>query len=256
MRKCRYTRFGEEIGGIAKSIQEVDSSAKEARNLAFESSESMEALVESVGKVRASFDDFVVKVSDFGENMGKINQMTNVINGIAEKTNLLALNASIEAARAGEHGNGFAVVAGEIRTLAEQSKASAESINVLVDMISKDMNTMIDTTELIKGEFKNQTGVINTAMDSFEKIIEGVEMVVPEIETVNLLASSINGKKEEILEKVKNASYVAQEVSASSEEIAASAEAMSASIEEVSSGAQLLSKMAEEMMEQVDKFKL
>ena len=249
-------QFGCELTSIVKSIREVDLSAKGAQTQASSSVDKMQALVESVGKVSDSFGGFVSRASSLGENINQINHITNIINSIAGQTNLLALNASIEAARAGEYGSGFSVVAGEIRNLAEQSKASAESINKLVKTISNDMDMMLKTTDILDSEFSNQAEVINSATDSFKQIIEGVEAVVPEIEAIDIAASKLDGQNGAILEKITDASSVAQEVSASSEEIAASSEEVSASTEEVASSAQALNSMTKEMMEQVNRFKL
>jgi methyl-accepting chemotaxis protein len=248
--------FGIEIGNIVKAINEVEVNSMGINSLANDSNGSMESLMTSVTKVAASFKEFSDKITALGENVIKINGITNLINSIADQTNLLALNAAIEAARAGEAGRGFSVVADEIRKLAEQSKESSENINKLISGISSDTNVIVGSTDMMSAELATQVTVINEAIESFKRITSAVEEVIPKIEAVNNSAVNIEGKKDEILAKVEDASAVAEEVAASSEEITASSEEMNASSEEVAATAQNLSSMTKEMMEEVGKFKI
>ena len=248
--------FGLEIENIVKAINEVETKSMGINSLANDSNSSMESLMASVTKVGSSFKEFASKITALGENVIKINGITELINSIADQTNLLALNAAIEAARAGEAGRGFSVVADEIRKLAEQSKESSENISKLISGISSDTNVIVGSSDMMSTELGTQVTVINNAIESFKRITNAVEEVIPKIDAVNKSAVSIEGQKNAILLKVEDASAVAEEVSASSEEITASAEQMNASSEEVSTTAQNLSSMTKEMMEEVNKFKL
>lgn len=248
--------FGIEIENIVKAIKEVEIKSMGINSLANDSNSSMESLMASVTKVGSSFKEFASKITALGENVNKINGITNLINSIADQTNLLALNAAIEAARAGEAGRGFSVVADEIRKLAEQSKESSENISKLISGISSDTNVIVGSTDMMSNELGTQVTVINDAIESFKRITSAVDEVIPKIEAVNNSIVSIEEEKDKILVKVEDASAVAEEVSASSEEITASAEEMNASSEEVSATAQSLSSMTKEMMGEVNKFKL
>lgn len=248
--------FGVEIENIVKAINEVEVQSMGINSLAQDSNGSMESLMTSVTKVGTSFKEFAEKITALGENVIKINGITNLINSIADQTNLLALNAAIEAARAGEAGRGFSVVADEIRKLAEQSKESSENINRLINGIASDTNAIVGSTNMMSAELETQVTVINSTIESFKKITTAVEEVIPKIEAVNKSALSIEGEKDQILSKVEGASAVAEEVSASSEEITASSEEMNASSEEVAATAENLSSMTKEMQVEVGKFKL
>ena len=114
--------FGSEVSNIAKRIDEVGNSALKIDSMAKDSSVQLETMATSIIDLNESFSSLTNQITEFGQDMKKINEITDVINSIAEQTNLLALNAAIEAARAGESGRGFSVVADEIRKLAENLK--------------------------------------------------------------------------------------------------------------------------------------
>ncbi|MCY6371334.1 methyl-accepting chemotaxis protein [Clostridium ganghwense] len=248
--------FSEELGIAAEAINDVDSKSKAIQVTADDSNNNMKELINSIKQSSESFNSFVSRILNFGQNINRIDEITNVINGIADQTNLLALNAAIEAARAGEAGKGFAVVADEIRKLAEQSKTSSQDINSLINNISDDTNIIINTTEVMNNELTNQGTIVKTAIDSFNNIIKALEDIGPKIEQANSLFIDIDNNNKVILEKIESTSAIAEEVSASAEEIAASSEEMNASTEEVASTAQGLREMTKEMTELVDIFKL
>ncbi|WP_127836644.1 methyl-accepting chemotaxis protein [Clostridium prolinivorans] len=248
--------FNSELENIVQSIKNINSDSKEIKNTADKTNENMKFLQESVIKFTNSFKEFIGKIERLGENIIKINEITSFINNIANQTNLLALNAAIEAARAGEAGIGFSVVAEEIRKLAEQTKISSEDINKLINNISNEFSTTIEnTTNNMNNQLDNQSMIIKTALDSYNKIITVINLIIPKIEAVNYSALNINNQKDSILINLKEVSTVAEEVSSSSQEISASSEEMNASTEEVASTAQNLSNMTKDMLEHVNKFK-
>lgn len=248
--------FSDKLSRMVSEIQVVDSNSREISSMANESSSDMNELNQSVTMVSNSFKSFNGKITGLGKDINEINEITNIINDIAEQTNLLALNAAIEAARAGEAGRGFSVVADEIRKLAEQSKVSSEDISRLINGISENTGVIVEDSIEMDNELINQVKIINSSIISFKKIIEAVNEVIPKIEIVKNSAIDIDKDKNTILDRVDGVSSVALEVSASSEEIAASSEQMNASTEEVAAAAQMLSNMTNEMIEEVNKFKV
>lgn len=247
--------FSTDLESVVKLIAEIDSNTKGIHSMAEKSNGDMGNVTISVQNVSNSFEDLISKISNVGQNVNRITEITNLINSISDQTNLLALNAAIEAARAGEAGRGFSIVADEIRTLAEQSKTSLDSINTLINTISKDASNMIETTNTVKNELSNQKVNIDTAIQSFTNITNAVDEVTPKIHLVNTSAEKIADKKNSILYKIEDATSIAEEVSSSAETIAASSEEMNASTEEVSQAAQSLSDMVKETMNKVGEFK-
>lgn len=248
--------FSKEIDLIAQKIGNVDQSSDSINVMASESKEGMETLTNSVENVKDAFEEFTTRINALGINLNKINDITVLINAIAGQTNLLALNAAIEASRAGEAGRGFSIVADEIRKLAEQSKQSSQSINKLINNITKENSIIINSTDLMKSEINNQVTVINSATDSFRGILDAVSDVIPKIKSVNDSILSINKDKTIIINKIESSSSVAEEISASSQEIASASEQLNASAEEVSATAHILNSMTNEMIDIGNKFKL
>ncbi len=248
--------FGNELDNIVQSIKEIDTKSKDIGSMANDSNTKMLELVSSMEKVKTLFSSFEFKIQGFSKNLNQINEITGVITSIAAQTNLLALNAAIEAARAGESGRGFSVVADEIRKLAEQSKESLTDIVNLINDISGQTGDMVNTSGDMGKEINSQVLVVSESIGSFKNITQAVESVVPKIDIVNKSAGSIDNQKNTIIDKIQNASAIAEEVSASSEEIAASSEEMNASTEEVSANIHELSSMTKLMIDEVNKFKL
>ena len=248
--------FGNTLNGMKDAIGEINISSKGINSMALESNDKMQNLNKSVETVSVSFTNFSKVISRLGADINRINEITAVIDGIADQTNLLALNAAIEAARAGEAGKGFAVVAQEIRKLAEQSKLSSANINDLIGMISGNTKEIISDTDRMNKEIKIQIEVIDSSINSFNKIINAVQDIVPKIELVNNSATNINHEKNIIMEKIEVISAIAEEVSASAEEISATSQEMNGASEEVAATAQTFNQLTKEMIEDINKFKI
>ncbi|MFD3155708.1 methyl-accepting chemotaxis protein [Haloimpatiens sp. FM7330] len=249
-------RFTEELGDIVQGINNIQNNSKNINDVAKENNKNMELLIKSVEKISDSFKDFVSKIEELGINIKQVNEITDLINSIAEQTNLLALNAAIEAARAGEAGKGFSVVAEEIRKLAEQTQSSSKNINELINGISNNTNDIVKNTDTMNGELNNQVDVINNTIDSFKNIINGIEKITPKIESVDNSAKVLDGQKNNILSKIESVSAISEEVSASAQQISASSEEMTTSTEGIKESTKVLSDMSDEMMRDVNKFKL
>lgn len=115
---------------------------------------------------------------------------------------------------------------------------------------------MVDTTKSLGKVWNNQINILDTTMNSFEKIINAFWQMTPEIEAVNASAYELDGEKNSILVRIEDVASIAEEVSASSEEIAAFAEEMNASMDEIASAAKTLTGMTKEMQEQIRRFKI
>lgn len=248
--------FGNKLDVVVKEIDDIDLKSNYINTLAGSSNDNMKLLIDSVNMVSASFKDFIEKIGNLNKNIIQISEITTLINDISGQTNLLALNAAIEAARAGESGKGFAVVADEIRKLAEQSQASSKNIDSLINGISGEADVIIKNTDKLNGELNNQVGVINTALQSYQNIIAEINDIVSKIGSAHIAVTEINSEKNTISEKIENTSAVSEEVSASSEEIAASTEEMKSASSEVALAANVLNNVTQEMIANVNKFKI
>ncbi|MBB6625639.1 methyl-accepting chemotaxis protein [Clostridium gasigenes] len=250
------SEFGKSIQTMTQTLIQIQQKTKDINNIASESNDNMSGLAESVENVGKTFKEFGYKLNLLGKNVNKINEITNLIDNISEQTNLLALNAAIEAARAGESGRGFAVVADQIRKLAEQSKKSADEISGLLGNVSIDTKVILENSDTMNVELLNQLNAVNLTLHSFKEIVDKIENIIPEIDEVSSSAENINKQKDNILENVENISAISEETSASSQEIAASSEEMGSTAENLFSAVENFKNMSEDMIKQVDKFKL
>jgi methyl-accepting chemotaxis protein len=249
-------QFNNKITGMGDEIEAVGTNSREISIMAADSSNEMNLLNQSVMDISNSFKEFYSKIVTLGDEIGQIGEITDLINSIADQTNLLALNAAIEAARAGEAGKGFSVVAEEIRKLAEQSKISSGNISKVVAGISDGAGSMMQNSVTMDNELLNQVTVIEKSLASFKKIIGAIDEIIPKIEIIQSQAQDIEEDKNKVMSRIEGISSVSMEVSASAEEISASSEEMSASAEEVASAASMLNNATDQMLEEVERFKV
>ncbi|AVQ46410.1 methyl-accepting chemotaxis protein [Clostridium botulinum] len=247
--------FSDKINSTVNNIEEIDGMSKEIDEKANVSNKDMKELLNSIENLTKVFENFETKIWTMESNVQKINEITNLINDIAEKTNLLALNAAIEAARAGESGKGFAVVAEEIRKLAEMSRKSSEDIYNIVNGVLEDTKDMVKSSNEVNEKLNGQKSTADEAMNSFMEISKSVTNMIPKIRNINNSANIIEKNKNEILNKSETIASISEEISASAEEISASSEEMSASSEEVANTAQSLNEMTQDMLNEMNKFK-
>jgi len=248
-------QLGNRIDTIVSEVDDIDNRSKEIDIMSNSGNNDMQRLIESVERMRETFNSFMTNVAGLGNSVGKVTDITRMINEIAEQTNLLALNAAIEAARAGESGKGFAVVADEIRKLAEQSKNSSMNIDTLINGIEDEATVMVEASEGINSELESQVDVIQSAIDAYTKIVESIADISTKISNTNGLINLIDEDKGILISKVEDASSVAEEASSTSDEIADSANKIMEMVESVASSSDDMNDSIVEMKEEISKFK-
>lgn len=241
---------------IAELAQSVSVSAVDAANQSSEGNMIIQQAVEQMGSVRNSIASLTELVTGLGERSAEIGTITEVINNIARQTNLLALNATIEAARAGEHGRGFAVVAGEVRKLAEESSTSAQRITDLVQLIQKDTDHAVQAVKVNSSETEAGIEMVTAAGQAFEQISDAVNKVAGEIQEVSAGSEEMSASTTEVVGYVSQISNIAGEAAGGVHNVSAATQRQLASMEDIASSAGSLSKMAEELQEQINKFKV
>ncbi len=191
-----------------------------------------------------------------GENSKEIGAIVETIVAIADQTNLLALNAAIEAARAGEAGKGFAVVAEEVRKLAAESQTSAEKIKEKISSIQLDTNQAVIAMQEGTVEVQAGTEAINEVGRQFKDIMQKVSDIKTQIDAFHAASSLITNGAERIVGAVDSIDEVSRETASHTETISAAAEEQSASSTEIASSSDSLAKMASELQNATNKFKL
>ncbi|WP_127588165.1 methyl-accepting chemotaxis protein [Paenibacillus koleovorans] len=243
---AQVAQVNEEVLRLAQSASEASSTGAVAVGEVLQQMESVHQTVDRASSV----------IETLGNRSMQISSISSLITDLANRTNILSLNAGIEAARAGEHGKGFAVVAQEIRKLAEQSRQSAQQIAELIEAIVEE--TQLAVVSMRDGTEKVGTGLVRTreVNEMFSRIDSTVSAVAQQA-----LATSSTAR--ELAESSRNIVEVVEAVAASSEQVAASCQSNSAAteeqlatMEEISSSSNALSRLADDLHNVLSRFKL
>lgn len=246
------------IHEIADNAQSSAKAASEAADTARTGAQTVEETISGMNSIKSKVGISVVKVQEMGERSSQIGSIVQTIEEISSQTNLLALNAAIEAARAGEHGKGFAVVADEVRKLAERSSMATREISDLIGGIQLSVEEAVSAMN--DGAQEVETGVERAGQSgvALESILIAVASVNSQVSSIADAAQSINNSAVELDNSMGSVSAVVEENTAATEEMSASSsevnsamEVIAANSEETSASIQEVSASTEEMTAQV-----
>ncbi|MBN6187740.1 methyl-accepting chemotaxis protein [Aneurinibacillus sp. BA2021] len=246
----------EDIDRIAEGVQKVNERSMVTAEKAENGNKSAKEVTEQMNHIYQRVEALAQAIHSLGKKSEEIDQIVSLITSISEQTNLLALNAAIEAARAGEHGRGFSVVADEVRKLAEQSAQSANQISSLILQIQQEMRGAIEVMNETNAEVKQGIVMVDHASHSFEDILQAAEEVFAHVKNVKDTVTQMDGKKEKMKDAVDQIAHISEQTAELTQEVAASAEEQNAAMEEIASASLTLTKMAEELHEIMNKFKV
>ncbi|MCB0729638.1 MAG: HAMP domain-containing protein [Ignavibacteriae bacterium] len=230
------------ITETTRNIVKTNDAAKESKNLATNGQVVIESTIKGMKNIESvvkQASDIITKLGDSSEQIGQIVQ---VINDIADQTNLLALNAAIEAARAGEHGRGFAVVADEVKKLAERTTVATNEIADMVNKIQADSSNAVDAIKKGNNEVSNGMSEAMKAGQSMSEIVKSSDKVLEISSQVAVTSEEQSATVEQISRSVESINAVSQE--------------SALGIQQVAGATNDLNQLTENLQNMVGKFKL
>ncbi|MCB0208372.1 MAG: methyl-accepting chemotaxis protein [Anaerolineae bacterium] len=250
---------------MERAIQQVATNAQAGVDDASKASQTARQGVNIVGDtiqgmqtIKSKVDLSAQRVQEMGQRSQQIGAIVQTIEDIASQTNLLALNAAIEAARAGEHGKGFAVVADEVRKLAEKSALATKEIAGLIQTIQETVAEAVTAMEDGTNEVESGVGRANEAGQILSDILRAVEAADDQVKSILVATQQMRVSSDELVSTMERVSAVVEENSAAAEEMAASSNEVAQAVDNVarvsdenSAAVESVSAASEEMSAQV-----
>lgn len=244
------------VSRIAEAAQVLNSHAMDMQTIAGEGGHTLQIAEQQMSVIQQSSYETKEKIKQLSRQSAEIENITKVITDITDQTNLLALNAAIEAARAGEHGKGFAVVADEVRKLAEQSKSSASQIAGLTSTIQADTREVEESVNATAQNVDQGVIYLQNAQVSFNHIVGSITEMTSQIQEVSASSEQISASTEEVAASIAEMAHAANGAAGEIGIVLSAVEEQTATMQEINAVAQSLSVGAVGVQEQINEFKV
>jgi len=222
------------IRQVALNVREAESVAEQSTGVAHEGSQAVSQTIAGMQRITSVMTEVVTVIEGLGKRSAEIGEIVEVIDDIAEQTNLLALNAAIEAARAGEHGRGFAVVADEVRKLAERSSKATGEIAKLIQGIQRETEKAISSTQQGETVIHEGTQLANAAGTTIGQMVSSSDRVSALMGQIALAAEEQTKAAAQITEAMERMNTLTGQVASATREQAKGSEQIVEAIESMS----------------------
>ncbi len=248
--------LNENMTKFHEHLESTDKNVKETSRVAEEGGKDVDTAVRGMQSIETNVSHIADLIEELGNNSKEIGTIIATISEIAVQTNLLALNAAIEAARAGEHGRGFAVVADEVRKLAEQSQQAAGEISERISKIQSSTDEAVSAMHSGLQEVIEGTKTVQSAGTSFQGIVGMVEKVASNSSSMQEAVAKLNGSIQEINSAIAQIDEKSRAVSEDAQSVSAATEEETASMHEIASASRKLAEQAQELQNAIAVFKI
>ncbi len=233
---------------VAKIVDDTTTFSKEGMELAQKTESGMQGITRSSSDV----NQIILEIKG---QMDKISEIVNLITDLANQTNLLALNAAIEAARAGDAGRGFAVVATEVKSLAVESRTSAEKIAEMIDNLQKQTNHAVDAVTAANTGVREGSAALHDTLSSFNKIVSSIDAISRNVTEVAAASEEQAASVEEVTASINEVGQLMQSTAKESTDAAAASEESSAAIDQISKVVGNVNTIVDHVTKEISRFK-
>jgi methyl-accepting chemotaxis protein len=234
---------------VAKIVQDTTNFSKEGMELAQKTEQGMQGITKSSNDVNQI-------IGEIKDQMDKISEIVNLITDLANQTNLLALNAAIEAARAGDAGRGFAVVATEVKSLAVESRASAERISGMIDSLQKQTLNAVEAVTSANNGVRDGSIALHETLSSFTKIVSSIDRISQNISDVAAAAEEQAASVEEVTASVNEVGGLMQNTTREATDAAAASQESSAAIDQITKVVANVNTIVDKVTKEVSRFRV